>query len=113
MKDLTDLEDLWKEHKNLIVLLPILEFEYPDVLEVIPRNSIVTPILLTNLVEYSLSCPSRYWTLLAVKWLENGFPINMTICNRLEDISLNEVDSQQLRHRAVNLTNKWKRTNAT
>ena len=61
----------------------------------------------------SLLCPSSHWRLSAVKWIENGFPIKMMICSELEDISLNKIDSQQLRQKAVNLANKWKQKNGT
>ena len=82
-------------------MLPILEHPYPDVLNEIGFESCITQNLLTDIVEYSLNFPSRHWALSAVTWIENGFPINNSICKRLLNISKDKYDSQQLRHKSL------------
>ena len=106
-----ELDDRWKESNNLMALLPLLEYSYPEVLQEIKESSSITEDDLASMVEYSLRFPSRHWALSAVKWMEHGFTINSAICENLIAISKDKSDSQKLRHKSVAQVNKWQRAN--
>jgi len=106
-----ELNDRWKESNNLMSLLPLLEYSYPEVLQEIKGSGSITENDLVGMVEYSLRFPSRHWALSAVKWMENGFTINKVICENLIAISKDKSDSQKLRHKSIAQVNKWKREN--
>ena len=106
-----DLENHWTENQNLMVLLPILEYSYPSVLDKINTSQVLSREVLREVVEYSLSFPSRHWAMSAVTWMDNGFEINQSIYEKLVLISKNKTDSQPLRHKAIAQANKWKQRN--
>jgi hypothetical protein len=106
-----ELDFRWKESNNLMVLLPLLEYSYPEVLQEIKGSNSITESNLVSMVEYSLRFPSRHWALSAVNWMENGFTINKGICESLIAISKDKADSQKLRHKATAQANKWQRRN--
>ena len=66
-----ELDERWKEGNNLMALLPLLEYSYPEVLQEIKGFDSITEEALANVVEYSLRFPSRHWALSAVKWMES------------------------------------------
>ncbi len=109
MKEIEELERLWIEHRELMPLLPILEYSYLEVLEKLEFCAHLNEKLLSEVVEYSLSFPSRHWALSAVSWIENGFPINNLICEKLLEISGNKSESQQLRHKSFTQARRWQR----
>lgn len=53
--------------------------------------------------------PSDYWPSLAIKSLEDGFPIDEEIAVLLEAASCNRSWSQRVRHRALAALVSWKR----
>lgn len=101
-----ELDDRWKESNNLMVLLPLLEYSYPEVLQEIKGSDSITEDDLISMVEYSLRFPSRHWALSALKWMESGFTINQAICESLIAISKDKSESQKLRHKSIAQANK-------
>ncbi len=104
-----ELEDRWNSRNALMDILPLLKYNYPDVLEVISDSKIIDEAKLLKVVEYSLTFPSRHWALSAVTWMENGMVINQEINDKLVSISKDKTDSQNLRHRAIKQSNRWLR----
>lgn len=113
MKELDEIEELWRKHQEMMPLLPILEYPYPEVLGMLSDNSCIDDELLSSLVEYSLSFPSRHWALSAVFWIESGFPVNNSICEKLLEISDNKTELQKLRHKSFTQARRWQRANVT
>ena len=108
-----ELENRWVESNNLIALLPLLEYPYPEILREISGSKIISKDRLEEVVEYSLRFPVRHWALSAIVWMESGFVINQTICESLVHISKDKSDSQKLRHKAIAQANKWSRRSGT
>ena len=106
-----ELDERWRESNNLMVLLPLLEYPFPEVLQEIQSFDSISEDTLINMLEYSLRFPSRHWALSAVKWMESGFIINQAIYESLISISKDKSDSQKLRHKAIAQANKWQRGN--
>jgi hypothetical protein len=104
-----ELEDRWSNRNALMDILPLLEYRYPNVLEVISDSKVFDEAKLLQVVEYSLTFPSRHWALSAVIWMENGIVINQEISDKLVAISKDKSDSQNLRHRAIKQSNRWLR----
>ena len=105
-----ELNTRWIENNNLMVLLPLLEYSYPDILEDLKEIETISKDTLTELVEYSLRFPSRHWALSAVVWIENGFIINSKICDSLLTISTDKSDSQKLRHKSFAQAKRWQKS---
>ena len=101
------------ECKKYMVLLPLLEYRYPKGAEFLYNKTILGHIQLEKLIEYALDWPTGGgWSMLAVEWLENGFPMNEKISETLLLNSQNKKKySQNERHRAqkmVSIFNKAK-----
>lgn len=88
------------------MLLPLLEYSYSDVLLELNYANANSQIVISELIEYTLKCPSEYWLSLAISWFENGLNINFFNSNKLLEISNNKFHSQYLRHRSLALFNK-------
>jgi hypothetical protein len=56
-----------------------------------------------------LTCPSEYWVDLAITWLEQGAPIDQEVAAHLDAIAGNKQFSQNVRHRAFALAQRWQR----
>ncbi|MFA8326432.1 hypothetical protein [Burkholderia ubonensis] len=59
-----------------------------------------TTLSAREVVLAGLGWPMQYWCELAVGWLEQGFPLDREIVERLAAIAENRSFSQRLRHRA-------------
>lgn len=112
MKEIAELERLWVDHKSHMVLLPILEYPYPAVLEELQEEGAISGELLAEVVYYSLDFPSRHWALLAANWVESGFPLSQEICDKMLAVSGNKAESQKLRHKCFALARRWQRANS-
>ncbi len=113
MREIHEIEELWQKHNELMPLLPILEYSYPEILGKLSPESCINEDLLSKVVEYSLEFPSRHWALSAVDWIEKGFPINSNICEKLLAISDNKTDSQKLKHKSFTQARRWQHANGT
>ncbi len=60
-----------------------------------------------------LSWETSYWVNLALKWIKQGAPLDKEIVSRLEEISSQKTYSQNIRHTALKLANRWHRDNHT
>jgi hypothetical protein len=111
MLEICEIENQWIEsNKKKIALLVLLEYSYPEIVDLISNSKITEEDLLVT-VEYALDFESRHWAEKAVAWIELGLDINQDIYYKLRDISTNKRDSQNLRHRSTKQANKWGRAN--
>jgi len=59
-----------------------------------------------------LSWPTEYWVELALRWVEQGAPVDAEVAAVLQSIPSGPL-SQGVRHRARAAANLWKKGNAT
>ena len=112
MVEIEEIEHRWVESNRLISLLVLLEYEYPEIMERIKPTQISTDSVAMMLL-FALDFDSRHWAEKAVTWIESGFPIDASICDKLLKISVSKTDSQNLRHRSLKQATRWKREIAT
>lgn len=106
-----EIEELYKrwndasESKRFISLLPLLEYGYAKGAALLQDNTPLDQSTMEALIEYALSWPvGGGWSLLAIEWLENGFPMNESIADLLLFNSKDKTRySQDERHRAQKL----------
>ena len=96
------------ESKKLMALLPLLEYGYHAVLEQ-SKDTPLDQADFSALIEYALGWPvGGSWSLLAIEWLECGFPMNQEISESLLSNSGNKKKfSQNERHRSQKLVSKF------
>ena len=104
-----ELDARWSESKRVISLLPLLEYSLHEVKCAISDDFTITENDLSLMIEYSLTFESRHWALSAMGWMEQGFKINSSICEKLLAISKNKKETQMLRHKARTQANSWLR----
>jgi hypothetical protein len=101
---------------SCMFLLPLLQSSYPENVAVIRtgmRNvgmdddGLVTSFPFDAIVICALTWEDSYWPLLAVQWLENGYPLSDPITIALRHIPEDKRYSQNLRHRAKHLIKKY------
>ena len=100
------------EEKKKMSLLPLLEYGYPRGAELIRSHGHLPADELVHLIEFALQWPTGGgWSLLAVEWMEKGFPLNDRICELLLKNSQNKQKyKQNERHRVFRLAKRWLRT---
>ena len=115
MVEIEELYNRWsnaEESRKLMALLPLLEYGYPNGSELLNDNTSFEQANLDSLIEYALNWPaSGGWSLLAIEWLENGFPINTAIADSLLANSEDKKYSQSERHRAQKLVSEFNKSN--
>ncbi|HPQ86591.1 MAG TPA: hypothetical protein PK055_02915 [Gammaproteobacteria bacterium] len=114
MIEIEELHNRWsnaEESRKLMALLPLLEHGYPNGSELLINNTSLEQANLESLIEYALNWPtSGGWSLLAIEWLENGFPINAAMAESLLANSKDKKYSQNERHRAQKLVSKFNKS---
>ncbi|WP_221801512.1 hypothetical protein [Oceanobacter mangrovi] len=108
MVEIEEIEHRWIESNRLISLLVLLEYEYPEIMERIQPTQISTESV-AEMLSFALDFGSRHWAEKAVTWIESGFPIDISICDKLLKISASKIDSQNLRHRSLKQAKRWQR----
>jgi hypothetical protein len=102
------------DRMGYLVLLPLLEFSYPDVNERlvtdltgsgVPENQ----VSLRELVGFALQRATPYWASRVVIWLEAGFPFDQQIAAAVDRHVADKLWPQQARHRAFRLVRRWER----
>lgn len=104
------------EEFSYVWLLPLLEkplktatLELPDAIKALnEKYSLPADIALQPLVITALSSHSEYWSGLALKWLEEGFPIDVELTALLAQCATDKSLSQSRRHRARRLAARKK-----
>lgn len=110
-----EIEELYRrwnnanESKKYMVLLPLLEYGYPKGALLLYNKTILGQAQLEKLISYALNWPTGGgWSMLAIEWLENGFPMNEEMSEILFLNSQNKKKySQNERHRAQKLVSKF------
>lgn len=114
MIEIEELHDRWsnaEESRKLMSLLPLLEYSYPNGSELLVKKNFLEQANLESLIKYALNWPtSGGWSLLAIEWLENGFPINSALARSLLAYSKNKKYSQNERQRAQKLVSKFNKS---
>ena len=113
-----EIEELYRrwnnanESQKYMVLLPLLEYGYPKGALLLYNKTILGQAQLEKLIEYSLNWVSGgSWSLLAIEWIEHGFPMNEKMSEILLLNSKNKKKhSQNERHRAQKLVSKFNKT---
>ncbi|MCQ3032650.1 hypothetical protein NLO88_18525 [Pseudomonas syringae] len=104
------------EDFSYVWLLPLLEkpfetaaLDLPDAITALSKKyTLPTDIALQPLVITALTSHSEYWSGLALKWLEDGFPIDITLAAFLVHCADDKTLSQSCRHRARRLAPRWR-----
>jgi hypothetical protein len=112
MAEIEEIEHRWIESNRLISLLALLEYEYPEVMDRIQPTHISNDSV-AEMLSFALDFDSRHWAEKAVTWIEAGFPIDASICDKLLEISASKTDTQNLRHRSLKQAKIWQRAIAT
>src|SRR5688500_20291702 len=76
-----------------IPLLPLLELSYPEAVASIQQGlnqagvnlNLLSTFPFNHTLQLALNWNTEYWPSLAVKWLENGYPISEEFVNRSEE----------------------------
>lgn len=112
MVEIEEIEQRWIESNKLVSLLVLLEYEYPEIMERIQPTQISNDSV-AEMLSFALDFDSRHWAEKAVTWIEAGFPIDASICDKLLKISTSKTDSQNLRHRSLKQAGRWQRAITT
>lgn len=96
------------EEFSYVWLLPLLEkpfetaaLDLPDAASALSKKyTIPADIALQPLVITALTSHSEYWSGLAFKWLEDGFPVDIALTELLTHCAEDKTLSQSCRHRA-------------
>lgn len=104
------------EEFSYVWLLPLLEkpfetaaLDLPDTVGVLSgKYTLPAGIALQPLVITALTSHSEYWSGLALKWLEDGFPIDVELTTLLAHCTEDQTLSQSRRHRARRLVGRKK-----
>lgn len=88
--------------ERLVWLLPVLERSAEDLLSASPELRSDRSVL-TALVCFALTAWSDYWRLLALDWLEAGWPVDDTTRDALATLNNSPKFSQTTRHPALAL----------
>lgn len=96
------------EELSYVWLLPLLEkpfetaaLDLPDAASALSKKyTLPADIALHPLVITALTSHSEYWSGLALKWLEDGFPVDIALTELLAHCAEDKTRSQSCRHRA-------------
>jgi len=102
---------------SYVWLLPLLEKSYGTVKQNLSvavstlgiKSSIPEEISLSQLLVTALESDSEYWSQLAIKWLDDGFPVDQKLSELLLQCSSQKVLSQSFRRKAFRIARHWKR----
>lgn len=109
---------LWFQERAIYMpLLPLLELSYMNARELVDvgakaahlSQAVADDFPFKELVAYALAWETDYWPDNAIKWLEQGFPMNWEIAEGLKRLSNNPRSGQRLRHSASALARRWGR----
>lgn len=104
---------------SYVWLLPLLEKPYEAVKLDLPvavsaleiKGSLPAEISLHQLLVTALESDSEYWSRLAIKWLDEGFPVNHDLSELLLQCSSRKTLSQSIRHKAFSFTRRGEKLN--
>ena len=104
------------EEFSYVWLLPLLEkpfetaaLDLPDAVRALSKKyTLPADIALQPLVITALTSHSEYWSGLALKWLEDGFPVDIALTELLAHCAEDKTLSQSRRHRARRLVGRKK-----
>jgi hypothetical protein len=95
-------------------LLPMLDRPHSEMADLIKAklhetgrgDKLIETFPFDFLIQCALTQETSYWPMLAVQWLENGYPLSESILVDLKHIPDNKRYSQNLRHRTKHLIKK-------
>lgn len=98
-----------------IPLLPLLELSYPEAVILVQQGlnqagadlNLLSIFPFNDLLHLALNWETDYWVSLAVRWLENGYPISEELVDCLKPWQEEKKHSQGLRHRAQRLIKQY------
>jgi hypothetical protein len=102
---------------HYVPFLPLLELPHTQV-TVELRGSFLAhgltdsdyqSVSLSELVAFALRSSSNYWLGLAVRWLEDGFPVDETIAQACDEMISAKRGSQADRHAAFRMIRRWEK----
>ncbi|WP_339505094.1 hypothetical protein [Pseudomonas sp. RL_105y_Pfl2_101] len=104
------------EEFSYVWLLPLLEkpvetaaLDLPDAIRALrEKYTLPADIALQPLVVTALRSHSEYWSGLALKWLEDGFPLDVELTALLAHCTEDKTLSQSRRHRVRRLVGREK-----
>jgi hypothetical protein len=96
-------------------LLPMLERSYSEAIELIRAKlretgkdeNLIETFPFDLLIQRALTWETSYWPLLAVQWLEAGYPLSDQFIIDLKQLVEDKHHSQNLRHRAMHLIERY------
>jgi hypothetical protein len=109
---------MWFKQRGVYIpLLPLLEFEHNEVRNLVDsgvrESGLVSDAAeefpYSELIAYALSWETDSWPGDAIRWLENGFPLNQDIAATLRHFAEDRWRGQRLRHSAEALLKRWSR----
>jgi hypothetical protein len=103
---LTRAKPLTPEKKQIVSLLPVLEYPWS---EAISQQIYSVGFQPDKIIALALSEGSDYWFGLAVRWVEAGYPISEQLATTLEEFGRGKMGSQRDRHVALKRAAEWKR----
>ncbi len=101
-----------------IPLLPLLELPRSEAVELVCEElkrisvdpEVANSFPFYNIVHLALCWKTDYWPMLAVDWLESGYPISEEFVDCLSELQSKKSFSQSLRHRAGRLIKRYERS---
>ncbi|MGC5700775.1 hypothetical protein J4P02_11315 [Pseudomonas sp. NFXW11] len=101
-------------------LLPLLEQPFAevstDLAGALASLNFAAPapetVCLRQLLLSALASDSEYWAHCATHWLEQGFPLDLELCQTLLQHCSDKRFTQAIRHRLQPLARRWLRLNA-
>lgn len=105
-----------KTPHDCMPLLPILEESYGDVVAVIQTGltsigadaHLIKMFPFDHVIQRALTWETSYWPMLAVQWLENGYPVAGEFLVALERIPQVKQYTQPLRHRVQRFLKQYR-----
>ncbi|GAB7529183.1 hypothetical protein PS3A_15920 [Pseudomonas sp. 3A(2025)] len=106
-------------HFSYVWLLPLLEKPYDAVKLDLPvalsalkiKSALPAKVSLRQVLVTALESDSDYWFQRAIKWLDEGFPVDDDLAELLLHCSSRKVLSQSIRHSAFSVARRWQKLN--
>ena len=100
---------------HYVPFLPLLELPHTQVTDELRSAFLANgltdadyqSVSLSELVAFAIRSSSNYWLGLAVRWLEDGFPLDETIAQACDEMITTKRGSQAERHATFRIIRRW------